>query len=166
MGLISFEFRSPYFFEKGMEYLEHNPDKLNYYHGKSPFQIILENVVNGTTEYANHFPQIEFVVSKSPIPIVLTDRPLMLSDKDEFSIIPIGTDIVLSFKRARGTSTIDYQEISKELANELNDVLIDQARNWIVSTDLDKLKNIVVENTPDDQIMFQEIKNLISGYEF
>jgi len=166
MGLISFEFRSPYVIKQGIEFLNDNPDILNDFDGKSPFQIILENVVIGTTEYANQYPQVEFVISKSPSPILLVDRPLVLDDDDQFSIFPLTPELVLSFKRVLGTSTITYNEISDELAQQLNNTLIVQARNWIVSNDLSQLENIEVKDTPDDKVIFEKIKHLMRGYEF
>ena len=169
MGLISFEYRSLYFFEKGIQYLDENPEIKKGFNGKSSFQIVLENVVNGTTDYSNQLLPIDFIVWKSNTPLLLSDRPLLLEIVNEVSFFPLTPNILLSFKKADSKSTIDYQKINENFAMTFNQMIIENARDWIVSIDKDELEQIKINNQFDkfdDKVTFKKIKTLIKGYEY
>lgn len=169
MSLASFKFRSRYLFEKGIQYLEQNPEIKNEFNGKSSFQIILENVVNGTTDLANQLFPVEFIVLESKVPILLCDRPLLFNLVDGYSFIALSPNQVLAFKKIKGESIIRYDSLDEKLSKSLNAITIDRARDWIVSFDKKELEQIKTDNkfdNFDDNIEFTEIKTLIKGFEY
>jgi hypothetical protein len=169
MGLISFEYRSRYFLEQGIQYLEENPKIKNGFNGKNSFQIILENVVNATTDKANLLFPIDLTVWKSNIPLLLCDRPLMLDKVDGYSFFPLAPNMLLSFIKAQDKSTINYQNLDDKLAISFNNMIVENGRDWIVSTDrkiLDEIRLNFVNSEYNDSLKFEKFKTLLTGYEF
>lgn len=169
MGLVSFEFRSRYFFEKGIEYLDNNPELKNDFDNKSSFQIILENVVNATTNYANQLFPVEFTVWESDSSLLLCDRPLLFELVDGYNFFPLTPNLLLSFKTTKGNTTIDYQIANSDLVAKFNKIIIENARDWIVSVNNTELEQIRTHNTFDkfnDKVKFDTTKTLINGYEY
>ncbi len=169
MCLVSFEFRSRYFFEKSLEYLDDNEELRKEFNDKSSIQIILENVVNGTTDYTNHFFPVEFIIWESSVSILLCDRPLLFEIIDGVSFFPLTPKLLLSFKKTTDKTTINYQIADDVLISRFNQMIIEKARDWIVSNEKDKLEYIKNHNNFDqfdDEISINRLKTLIKGYEY
>lgn len=169
MGLVSFEFRSRYFIEKGIEFLDSNPDIKSGFNWKSSFQIILENVVNATTDNANQLFPVEFIVWKSEIPLLICDRPLMFKIIDDYSFFPLTPNLILSFIKTSNQSTISYKNADEQFVISFNKMIVENARDWIVSTDKkileDLLSNMDIRDY-NDTVTFERLKTLIKGYEY
>jgi hypothetical protein len=166
MGLNSFEFRSPYFFEKANQYLEQNPEIKKSFKDKSNLQIILENVVIGTSELTNLTFPVEFLVLNSNVPILLCDRPLVRNMVDNYSFIPLTPNLILSFRKTSKESIISYKMIDENLSTNFNNIMKDRARTWIASVDNIGLKNIEIRPGREETIEYPEIKTFIKAYEF
>lgn len=169
MGLVSFEFRSRYFFEKGIEYLEANQEIKNKFDGKSSLQIILENVVNATTNYSNQLFPVDLVCFESEKPLLLVDRPPLFKKIDNVSFIPLSPYRLLTFQKSLTKSRILFSKMDDDFYESLNNILRENAREWIVSIDKNELEQIR-DNTSkfefDDHVTFDEITTLLNGYEF
>jgi hypothetical protein len=169
MSLVSFEFRSRYFFEKGIEFLDNNPLIKSGFKEKSSFQIVLENVVNATTDNTNLLFPVEFTIWKSDIPLLICDRPLMFKIVDDYSFFPLTPNLMLSFIKTKIQSTINYQNIDEKFALSFNNMIIENARDWIVSTDRNVLEELISRKDfgqYNDTVTFDKIKTLIQGYEY
>lgn len=168
MGLLSFNFRSRYFFQEGEKYIDSNPQIKSQFVERSSLQILLENVVNATTDKVNQMFPVEFIVCNSTVPLLVCDRPLLYDVFDDYSFIPLSPYLLLSFRKAQGQSTIIYQAIDDNLANSFNSQIIEAARDWIVSTNKEELE-IIMESKDfeySDEVIFEEFKTLIHGYEY
>lgn len=169
MSLVSFEFRSRYFFEKGIEFLDNNPSIKSGFKGKSSFQIVLENVVNATTDSTNLLFPVELTIWKSDIPLLICDRPLMFKIVDDYSFFPLTPNLMLSFIKTKSQSSINYQNIDEKFAISFNNMIIENARDWIVSTDRNVLEELISRKDfgqYNDTVTFDKIKTLIQGYEY
>ncbi len=165
MSLVSFEFRSRYFFEKSIEYLKgDNEIKLDF---NSKNRTILENVVNGTTDYVNGQFPVELTIWNTDLPMLLCDRPLLLDKIDGYSFFPLTPNTLLTFKKTSGISSICYQRLNNELVHKFNDLIIQNARDWIVANSKDQLDWIVSNkefSQFNDEIIFNVFKNMKFGY--
>lgn len=169
MSLVSFEFRSRYFFEKGIEFLDNNPLIKSGFKEKSSFQIVLENVVNATTDNTNLLFPVELTIWKSDIPLLICDRPLMFKIVDDYSFFPLTPNLMLSFIKTKSQSSINYQNIDEKFAVSFNNMIIENARDWIVSTDRNVLEELISRKDfgqYNDTVTFDKIKTLIQGYEY
>ncbi len=169
MGLVSFEFRSRYFFKKGIEFIDSNPDIKAGFNGKSSFQIILENVVNATTDNTNLLFPVEFTIWESEIPLLICDRPLMFKIVDDNSFLPLTPNLILSFIKTSNEPTISYQKADKKFVISFNKMIVENARDWIVSTDrkfLEDINSDLDNKVNNDTVTFEKLKTLIKGYEY
>ncbi len=168
MGLLSFNFRSRYFFQEGEKYIDSNPQIKFQFAERSSLQILLENVVNATTDKVNQIFPVEFIVCNSTVPLLICDRPLLFDVFDDYSFIPLSPYLLLSFRKAQRQSTIVYKAINNNLADSFNNQIIKAARDWIVSTNKKELKRIMESKDFEysDKIIFEEFKTLIHGYEY
>ncbi len=169
MGLVSFQFRSRYFIELGIQYFDSHPEIKKEFGEKSNLQILLENVVNATTDYSLQFFPIEFTVWYSNAPILLCDRPLLFEFLDGTSFLPITPNSILTFKKTKGTSSISFENIHEEAFKTFNQMIIQNARDWIVSTDKNSLERIIKDNQIQeykDEVFIDNFKILTYGYEY
>ncbi|MFV0588833.1 DUF4238 domain-containing protein [Bacteroides reticulotermitis] len=168
MGLLSFNFRSRYFFQEGEKYIDSNPQIKSQFAEKSSLQILLENLVNATTYKANQLFPVEFIICNSTVPLLVCDRPLLYNVFDGYSFIPLSPYLLLSFRKAQRQSTIIYQDIDDNLVDSFNKQIIEAARDWIVSTNKEELENIMEGRNFEysDEVIFEEFKTLIHGYEY
>ncbi|MEA4808703.1 hypothetical protein SDC9_32313 [bioreactor metagenome] len=168
MGLLSFEFRSRYLFQEGIKFIESNSKISAKFAGKSSLQILLENSVNATTNKVNQLFPVEFTVCNSAVPLLICDRPLLYNAFDGYSFIPLSPYLLLSFRKSQGQSTIAYHTIDDKTANSFNKQIIEAARDWIVSTNREELERISKSEKFEysDEIIFEEFRTLIYGYEY
>lgn len=169
MSLVAFEFRSRYNFEIGLEYLNKNKEIKDKFIGKDSFQIILENVVNGTTYLSNQIFPVELTVWESDKPLLLSDRPLLFKIVDDYSFFPLTPNKLLSFKKTTNESTINFQKATVDFVDKFNDMITESARDWIVSVqkqDLELISQTKEFKQPVDSVIFNEIDRLLIGYEY
>ena len=169
MGLISFQFRSRYFFEIGIDYFAKNAELLKDFNNKTSLQIVLENVINATTDLTQQAYPVDLTIWQTSTPLLLCDRPLIFKKADGYSFIPLTPYIFLSFVKTSGESTIDYQIDEKNFASMINREILENARDWVISIEESELKKIAANhsfNHFDDQVVIEEFKTLISGYEY
>jgi len=169
MGLVSFEYRSRYFFEKGIEFLESNPNIKSSFNGKNSFQIILENVVNATTYNTNQLFPVEFTIYQSDIPILICDRPLMFKVLDEHSFLPLTPNLILSFNKTSNQPMIRYLKADEKFVNIFNKMIVGNAREWIVSTDRNVLEDLISIKDfgqYNDTLIFDRLTTMFKGYEY
>lgn len=169
MGLVSFNFRSRYFFERGIEFLDSNPEIKAGFNEKSSFQIILENVINATIDYTNQLFSVEFIIWESENPLLICDSPLMFKFLDDYSFLPLTPNLILSYIKTSNEPTISYQKADERFVVSFNKMIIENARDWIVSTNRDVLEDLLSKRDfglHNDTVTFNKIKTLIKGYEY
>jgi hypothetical protein len=169
MGLISFQFRSRYFFEISIDYLTKNSELLKGYNNKTSLQVVLENVINATTDLTQQTYPIDLTIWETDTPLLLCDRPLIFQKVDGYSFIPLTPYIFLSFGKTTGETTIDYRIDDKNFASMINKLLLENARDWVISIDENELRKIAAKanfNHFDDKLVIEEFKTLINGYEY
>jgi len=88
---------------------------------------------------------------------------------DDYSFFPLTPNLMLSFIQTKSQSTISYQNIDEKFAISFNNKIVENARDWIVSTDrnvLEKLTSRKDFGQNNDTVTFDKIKTMIKGYEY
>jgi hypothetical protein len=147
MSLLSFEFRSPWFFSEGYKYLENNRGlSIEMGHGgKTVHQILCETVVNGTSDLLRDYGTgaVSFAVQSSTHPLIISDCPL-IRDQDGSAFIPLTPHLLLSIEVSDRKSEVIYipEVMTERGVSLINAVMADRSYQWLVSSDLATLERL------------------------
>ncbi|MVM39465.1 DUF4238 domain-containing protein [Spirosoma sp. HMF3257] len=179
MSIISLDATSKYDIELGYKFLIDNPEYKKLISGEPEREIkilLLENAVNSVNEEISNYEAIEFTVltAGEDSEFIYCDRPLISKPFDETSFIVLTKNTLLAFKNVKGTSTIEYKECRPDMVDNVNQLMVERSREWIIASKqaiLDKYKAIIgsdrwIRSVKEDRIVYTPIKNLKHGNYF
>lgn len=173
MCVFSFKYRSKYILNQFTDFLRKDEKLVKSYGQKSLHCIVLENVVNGVSHLINQFWPLEIIIWESKAPLLLSDNPLYtLNDSGiEYHFFPLTPKYFMSFNRKLSLQSnfISHKTAPLETTNMFNEMMITNAREWIVSIDKIELERILRKydnNHQNDQVAYEKTKVIFPGYEY
>jgi hypothetical protein len=171
LALFSLKNRTKYGVESIKRFLLSNPDFKKLISSEENDNIdivVLENLINSTTEDANAYSNCEIKLFKTENGLlILGDRPVV-HNLEGYSFVPLGPNYVLSIRQAPQLPTYERNDnLTDDMIDIFNKWVAQQSRYWIVSNDrrqIEKYISICKEPKPNEQPQYTPVKHLVHGY--
>lgn len=156
------------------EHLKANPDlarEISNEPEKEFNLLVLENLVNLTTEESLHYNNCEMIVCKDRNgSLILGDRPFLSNVIDDFNFLTLSPHILIAFRQQKDPPNYRYQDITNAgIINSYNEIVAENSRYWIVSNNKEQLTKYIKlckEESEQDKISTLKPRALNSSYKF
>jgi len=172
LSVLSFKYRTQAFVNHVTEFLKESIGvREDLDPAKSLEVIVLENIVNATTDDVNtyNFCDFEILHTQDDDSFILGDRPFVSDLFDEWSLLILSNKLVVMLrKNHRHEPRFRFVPAKKDFVHSVNMLIAEQAHYWIVGASEQHLGLYLNEADQKSNIPISYVppKNLSSGYYF